>query len=651
MLNLKSNFLTRHALALTIAFTFAWLAHGPVITAQADAASWSLASPDGRCQISVSLSKAGELTYQVKHRRRTVLPDSPLGLRRDDQAFEQGLVLVQAGKVERRRETYELFTGNRTQVDTQLNQRSLIFQNANRANLILDLAASNEGVAFRYRFAETTGEVRVVQSELTGFAVPRIAKGWLQPYHAAGDYTPAYEDYYYAVSPGDAPPQIRAKPLGWGFPALFQLESAKTWLLITESGTDASYCATHLTSGVADGLYRIAFPAADEATKRQANKFGPEPRYTLPWVMPWRVIVLGDTAADIAMSTLVTDLAAPSQIADTSWIKPGRSSWSWWAYPEGPNTAKIYNQFTDLAARMKWEYTLFDGGWWEAGLKPIAEHARTNGIASVAWSFAGDFYDPARRKRKLDELAREGANGVKIDFWCSDRQEAIAAMHSLFADAAARRLVVNLHGCTLPRGWQRTWPNFLTAEAVVGTESYFYEATFPERAAELNTLLPFARNAVGPMDYTPVALTFKKYPRQTTAAHELATAIVFTSGIVCYSDKPEVLEALPPAAVKILQDAPARWDESRCLVAEPGRAAVFARRAGDSWFIAGLNSMKKPMLLELNLREFRGFDHATFITEGSAALMQVDTQTFKRPNKWKHELPAQGGFILRLNKP
>ncbi|MCW5560027.1 MAG: glycoside hydrolase family 97 catalytic domain-containing protein, partial [Verrucomicrobiae bacterium] len=218
------------------------------------------------------------------------------------------------------------------------------------------------------------------------------------------------------------------------------------------------------------------------------------------------------------------------------------------------------------------------------------------------------------------------------------------------ADAAERRMVVDLHGGTLPRGWHRTWPHLLTAEAVLGTESYFYEPTFPDRAAELNTLLPFTRNAVAPMDYTPVAGSPKRFLRRTTAAHELATALVFTSGLVCYADTPEFFKTLPEAALAALRDAPARWEESRCLLAEPGRAVVFARRSGESWFLAGLNGTREPREIELDLRPFRGFNRATLIAEGADAALTVRTETSKRAPSWCHTLPAEGGFILRLRR-
>lgn len=616
----------------------------------ADTNSWSLTSPDGRCAISVSLGASGQLSYEVRREQKPVILPSPLGLQPDDEIFDSALTLQEAGKVEPHREVYELFAGAVPRVDRLLNHRSLVFQNTNRALLTIDLAASDEGVAFRYRFAENSEKIREVQAELTGFAISTNARGWLQPYHGAGPYTPAYEDFYFHVAPGDAPPRSRGAPAGWAFPALFNVPESATWVLLTESGTDGSYAACHLSPNSTSGLYRVAFPLPDEHTKGQPTNSATNPRFTLPWTMPWRVMVLGKTAGDIATATLVTDLAPESRIADPSWIKPGRASWAWWSYPDGPATAERFNEFTDFAKKMGWEYTLFDAGWWSPGLKPIAAHAITNHVAPLAWLHAADFYDATKRARKLDEMVAAGVRGVKVDFWCSDRQETIAAIQGLFADAAERKLMVNLHGCTLPRGWQRTWPNFMTAEAVLGTESYFYESRYPDKAAELNTVLPFTRNAVGPMDYTPVAGSPKKFLRRTTAAHELATAIIFTSGIIHYADRPEFFETLPKEAVQVFRDAPARWDETHCLVGEPGRLAVFARRSGSSWFIAGLNGTAEPQSLNLDLSRYAKFPKRILIAEGTNAMMQVTTAPLTKEHQWQHTLPARGGFILRLDE-
>jgi predicted alpha-1,2-mannosidase len=614
-----------------------------------DVNSWSLSSPDERCEIRLSLDN-GCLSYQVAREGKVVLSKSPLGLARDDQSFESGLTLLEAGKVSNRHEKYELFAGVQPRVDDVLKHRRLLFRNAGGAGIGIELAAGNQGVAFRYFFAETNEAVRVVQSEATGFTLPANARGWLQPYHAAGPYTPAYEDFFFSVSPGDPPPESRAKPKGWAFPALFQVPNAGAWVLLTESGTDGSYCGCHLGADSSGGLYRIAFPLPDETTKGYTNRFGPEPRYTLPWTMPWRVIILGESAKEIALETLVTDLAPPSRVGDTSWIKPGRASWAWWSYSDERASAKRFNEFSDFGARMGWEYTLFDAGWWGPGLKPIADHAAAKGVVPLAWSFASDFYDAKRRAAKLDEMASAGVRGVKVDFWCSDRQEAIAAQLALMEEAAGRGMVVNLHGCTIPRGAQRTWPNFLTCEAVLGCESYFYESRYTEKAAELDTVLPFTRNAIGPMDLTPVACSPKKFARLTTAAHQLASALIFTSGIIHYADKPEFFESLPPAALQIFRDAPARWDETRCLAGEPGREVVFARRSGQSWFIAGINGTTNLLQVKLDLSAFKQFSHRIAVSEGTDPNMSVSVSPMDTSAEWRHEMPPRGGFILRLSK-
>ena len=362
------------------------------------------------------------------------------------------------------------------------------------------------------------------------------------------------------------------------------------------------------------------------------------------------MLVLARNAGDLATATLVTDLSAPSRIADTSWIRPGRASWGWWSYPDGPATDTLFNKFSDLAAQMGWEYTLFDAGWWDAGLKRIARHAQSEGVMPCAWSYAGDYYDPVKREQQLDQMAAAGVRGVKVDFWCSDRQEAIAAQQALIQSAAGRKMVVNLHGCTIPRGWQRTWPNFLTCEAVLGSESYFYEPRYSERAAELDTVLPFTRNAVGPMDLTPIACSPKKYARTTTAAHQLAAALIFTSGIIHYADRPEFFESLPPAALQIFRDAPARWDETHCLIGAPGAVAVFARRAGHGWFIAGLNGTANFLPVTLDLSPYQPLHRRLLIAEGTEVNLQVTADLLAVSRHWQHTMPPRGGFILRLDE-
>ncbi|WP_217452234.1 glycoside hydrolase family 97 catalytic domain-containing protein [Mucilaginibacter humi] len=257
------------------------------------------------------------------------------------------------------------------------------------------------------------------------------------------------------------------------------------------------------------------------------------------------------------MSTLITDLAPPSKIANTSRIEPGKAAWSWWSHPDD-HSAKIYNEFTDLSASFGFKYTLFDAGWEKANNEgQIIDYAISKGVTPLVWGYSSQYYEAEKRMARFRELARMGVKGVKIDFWCSDRQEVMAALQAVFEDAAKEHLLIGLHGTTVPRGWQRTWPNYLTAEAILGTESYFYEPRFPEKAAEQNTVLPFTGNVAGPVDYTPFALTMRKYPRLNTAVHELAMTMIYTSGIIHFADSKEVFDSLPAEVKTLFKEMPA----------------------------------------------------------------------------------------------
>lgn len=610
----------------------------------------TLTSPDGTNSIVLSLGDDGAPFYQVSRRGKPVIERSPLGLDTVDQKLGAGLELVSAGEVEERRERYDLQAGVKLQVDEPHRRQRVILKNATGGSLAIDLDAGDQGIGFRYHLAGE-GEA-TIEREFSGFRPAADAKGWLQPYNKSDSSSPAYEEYFFAVKPGDPPPDSRGgKTRGWYFPALFQTSGG--WTLITESGMGS--CGMHLAADSQDGTYRVEFPFEDERTRGvPPREGGTRPRHALPWSLPWRVIALADEAAGLATGTLVTDLAEPAKLGDVSWIKPGRASWSWWAYPERQSPeerTQRYAQYLSAAKDRGWEYSLLDAGWWQADMERLQALSKQLDVKLLVWSHANDFYDPERRRRKLDELAGLGFAGVKLDFWCSDRQETLDAMEATLREAAERKLMVNFHGCTLPRGWQRTYPNFMTAEAVLGEESYMFDDRYPDKAAELDTVLPFTRNVAGPMDFTPLGLSEKRYRRKNTAAHEFAAGLVFTSGIVHYADKPEVYEAFPAGAKAVLTDAPARWDETRCLAGEPGWLVVFARRAGDSWFIAGLNGRAEPQEVQLDLTPFASFaKRRLLIREGEDAGMELREEPVGEGAGWNHTMPARGGFVLRLDR-
>jgi len=609
-------------------------------------------SKDGLNKITLSLNEKGALYYNITHRDEIIIAASPLGLNLSDQNFTAGLTIVDISPIVERREKYKLKVGNYKAIDHVLEGKSITFKNNKGALMILDLIAGNEGVAFRYRFPGQDNKLRIAKEEITGFLIEKNAKGWMEPYNKAGDYTPGYEDFYVNVTSGDPINNSRNPSVGWCMPALFNVNNNKTWVLIAESGTDGSFPGCHLQPDAKGGLYKIAFAEKDEKfTLPLPEKENAYPESNNPWVMPWRVVIIGEKAGDILLSSLITDLAPASKIEDTSWIEPGKAAWSWWSHPDD-HSPGIYNEFTDLSASFGFKYTLFDAGWEKANKEGgIIDHAISKGIKPLVWGYSSQYFDPVKRKVRFKQLAGMGVKGVKIDFWCSDRQEVMAALQSVFEDAAKERLMVNLHGTTVPRGWHRTWPNFMTAEAILGTESYFYEPKFPEKAAEQNTVLPFTRNVAGPADYTPFALTMRKYPRLNTAVHELAMAMIYTSGIIHFADSKEVFDALPIEVKNLLKDMPATWDKTESVLAEPGRLLMLARQKDALSYIVGINGTNKELSIAVDLAKYgKGFSKFRIITEGSDPVMGFKTATFDISADWSYKLAPKGGFILQFIK-
>ncbi|MBC7846054.1 MAG: glycoside hydrolase family 97 catalytic domain-containing protein [Flavobacterium sp.] len=607
-------------------------------------------SKEGSNKITLSLNKEGKLNYKVTRRDKTFISESSLGLKCDDQDFTSGLSVAEISPTEVRKEKYELKVGNNKKIEHLFKSKSITFKNKLGALMIVDLIAGKEGVAFRYRFPVENKKVRLVKDEITGFHIEQNAKGWLMPYNKAGDYTPGYEDFYLSVNSGDPIINSRNPSNGWCMPALFNVNDKKNWILIAESGTDGSFPGCHLQPNSEGGIYKIAFAEKDEKfTLPLPAKENVYPESNLPWVMPWRVIIIGEQAGDILVSTLITDLAPASKIEDTSWIEPGKAAWGWWSHPDD-FTAKTYNEFTDLSASFGFKYTLFDAGWEKANAESgIIKYAVSKGIEPLVWGYSSSFFDSEARKKRFKQLADMGVKGVKIDFWCSDRQEVMGALQGVFEDAAKEHLLVNLHGTTVPRGWHRTWPNFMTAEAILGTESYFYEPRFPEKAAEQNTVLPFTRNVAGPADYTPFALTMRTYPRLNTAIHELSTAMTLTSGIIHFADSKEVFDSLPVEVKNLIKDMPVTWDKTESVIAEPGKILVLSRKYETLSYIVGINGTNKELPIKLDLAKYgKGFSKFRIITEGEDPLMQFKVNNYPIASGWAYTIAPKGGFIIQF---
>jgi alpha-glucosidase len=624
----------------------------------AAAQQWTVNSPDNRTAITLSRSGSGQLLWRATRGSTPVVPDSPLGIRRVDQAFTDNLAFVSATDVATIDERYMTPHGKRREHHVIGRERVVAFANARNGRVEIVLRAHNDGVAFRYRFPDfggTGGERATVVEELTGFRVPVGSAAWLQPQQEVHRYGPAYEEFYEQVTAGARAP----RPDGWAYPALFHL-AAGPWILISESGFDGSYCGTHLAAAAAGGLYRVVFPDPKEGM----GVGNVRPTSTIPWALPWRVVAIGDTAGGILESDLITDLSPPTRLKDTSWIEPGRASWSWWSESDSPKHAARLNAFTDLAAAMTWEYALVDANWnaMQTGtIEEVVAHAREKNVGLLLWYNSGgphnDVTEAPRDRMHTRETRRAefakirgwGIKGVKVDFWHSDKQDRYQQYRDLLQDAADFQLLVNFHGSTIPRGWEREFPHLIGMEAVFGAEQYKFREQFTTRAASHSTVLPFTRNVIGVMDYTPVTFTDHKFKRTTTNAHELAQSVVFTTGIQHFADSVQAYESLPPEPKQFLRQVPSAWDETRALSGEPGRSVVVARRDEKVWYVGGLNA-DAAQIASVNLSFLpAGSFQMTLIRDGATdRSFDSSTRTVTSKDVIDVAMRARGGFVMRI---
>lgn len=622
-----------------------------LIVVKTKAQEWNISSPDKK--IAVKIFNRGSITYTVTYDKHTVINPSPLGIQLDDISFGEGLKFLREKQV-KVLEDYTLIVGKRLHAANPANELTLTFENGNKQKLDVIFRAYNDGVAFRYAIPGTDKNLHTMTKELSGFAIPATAKAWIQPYDLNVRKKPCYETYYENAIAAVA---VSPNPAGWAFPALFSVDNY--WLLISEAGLDDTYCATHLEDKNNNGVYTIRFPEKEEVTSDAA----PEPVSMLPWATPWRVAVIGPSLNTLQETTLITDLSSPSRIKDTSWIKPGRSSWSWWSSGSTTRDFNIQKQYIDFNASMGWEYVLIDAGWpqMEGGkMEDLVSYARTKGVGIFLWYHSGMGREkdsvtmanllafPDSRKKEFERIQQWGVKGIKVDFFDGDKQPVIKRYYDIIRDAVDYRLMVNFHGSTLPRGWERTFPNLVSMESVKGAEGYGNQQ-FCDRAPVHNTILPFTRNVVGPMDYTPVTFTNKKQAiRQTTFGHELALSIVFESGVFHFADKMESYQALPDAPRKFLKDVPVAWDETQYMAGVPGQYVVLARRKGTQWYIGGINGQGIEQEAEFDLPITNKRSSFEVITDGD----QPGTFITKIiPASGKHvkiKIAPRGGFVAHL---
>lgn len=621
-------------------------------------------SPHGHLKVNFSLDAAGKPIYSVYLKKRQLLKDSQLGLVRNDEDFSKQLEVIKVSQVKTVRDKYVMQCGKRRLCEHQANQRIVTLRNGNGKVMDIIFQVSDDGVAFRYGFPGKSPDKVSITEEKTTFAFPEASKAWLHPLHNAKSgwcrTYPSYESHYVADKEVGTPAPFEA---GWSFPALFKIGDVG-WVLLTETDTNGGYCATHLARKCDAGVYRIGFPQLQDS--RQSDPVSPQ--IALPFKSPWRIIIAGDSLKPIVQSTLATDLATPSTLQDTSFVKPGRAAWSWLRYGDDSSVLSRQRQFLEMAAKMGWEYILVDCNWDRLnGYEKIAEfvkEAAHKKIGILLWYNTNGSWNDAPmtpknrihtsevRRREFERISKMGVRGIKADFFGGDKQFMMQLYQDIMSDAADYKLLVNFHGATVPRGWQRTWPNLMTTEAVMGEEYVSFTQYNADKQPEHCCILPFTRNAVASMDYTPVVFDKKVRgsDRVTTLGFELALSVIFESGIQHFGLAPYEVSLVPDFVIEFLKEVPAAWDDTVFVEGYPGQAVVLARRAANSWYIAGINGQKQEKTIALDLSFIGSSFSGYLITDDEKS----DGFTYKQlklaPSKaYKLTLKPYGGFVIKAH--
>ncbi|MBO4215057.1 MAG: glycoside hydrolase family 97 protein [Bacteroidaceae bacterium] len=551
-------------------------------------------SPNGK--LSLEQKDAG---YVIRYGQAPVLNISQVGI--TTSSVGEGLTfqrMVKRGKV---KADYQMKEGKRLHPKNVANEYVCEYADKNGKPVQLVFRLYNDGVAFRYELSGLKGDQ--LKDEQTVYTIPEGMKRWIQ------QWSDGYEGFFPLTTTG------KVKTLGgfggsqvmnndnthWGYPVLVQ-PMENVFALITEANIERRQSASSLKNEGEMSAYKVC-PDQNEVSL-EGN-----------WHTPWRVVMIGGLA-DVVESTLVTDVAEPTQYSDTSWIKPGVVSWVYWAYNHGSNDYNIIKKYVDFAATLHLPYVLIDAEWDEMKdgktVVDAVNYAKSQGVKPLIWynssvGWVNGAPGPKYRLNKPEDREREmawceeiGVAGVKIDFFSGDNQMNMDYCIDLLECAARHHLLVNFHGAPIPRGWQRTYPNLLSTEGVYGAEWYNNVPTFTQKAAAHNATLPFTRNVIGPMDYTPCAFSDSQHPHITSHAHELALTVLFESGLQHLADRPESFLAQPKEVQNFLSELPAAWDDTRFVAGYPGEYAVLARRSGNTWYVAGINGSDEPRTIALN---------------------------------------------------
>lgn len=629
----------------------------------ASAENKQITSPDGKLVVTVA-DMDGRPSYSVSYDNVLFLKPSPLGIIANIGDFSSGMSLEKNVSTNKIDETYELASIKQSKVRYVANEAVFSFTQQGKTIYDVIFRISNNDVAFKYKMYPQ-GETLscVVKQEVTGFAFPDGTTTFLcpqsKPMGGFARTSPSYETSYTADD-------VAGKN-GWGegytFPCLFR-NGDNGWVLVSETGVNGGYCASRLL-GHKGGTYTIGFPQEGEANGNGTVS----PGIALPGETPWRTITVGKTLAPIVETTVPFDVVKPLYPAKGEYTY-GRGSWSWIIGMDGSTNYKEQLRYIDFSAAMGYQSVLVDALWDKQigrdKIEELAKYGKDKGVALYLWYNSNGYWNDApqtprgimdnaiARRKEMKWMQSIGIRGIKVDFFGGDKQMTMQLYEDILSDANEYGLLVIFHGCTLPRGWERMYPNFASSEAVLASENLHFSQGSCDNEAFNATLHPFIRNTVGSMDFGGSALN-KYYNadnaprgsrRVTSDVYALATAVLFQSPVQHFALAPNNLTDAPAWAIDFMKEVPTTWDEVRFIDGYPGKYVILARRHGDKWYIAGVNAQKETLQLKVNLPMFSNGEKVRLFSDDKVLQGGVKQIGIGKKQELQLTIPCNGGVLI-----
>lgn len=621
-------------------------------------------SPDGKLKVSVLVSNGMPL-YSITYNDKIFLENSPLGLKTNTGDFTAGLSLKSESNQNKIDEKYELSNIKQHNVHYEANEAVFSFTKESKPAIDIIFRVSNNNVAFKYKIHPQKDIIScVVGEEASGFLLPQGTTTFLcpqsKPMTGYARSAPSYETSY-ALDDATGKNGIGE---GYTFPCLFKVNN-NGWVLISETGVDGNYCGSRLI-GREKGLYTIGFPMSGENNGNGTTA----PGIPLPGETPWRTITIGETLNPIVETTIPFDLVQPKYKASKQY-QYTKGTWSWIMKMDNNTTFPVQKQYIDFSAALGYETILVDALWdtqiGKDKIAELAEYGRTKNVGLYLWYNSNGYWNDAPQvpRGKMDNAAIRraemawmksiGVKGIKVDFFGGDKQVTMKLYEDILTDANDFGLLVIFHGCTLPRGWERMYPNYAASEAVLASENLHFGQASCDNEARNAAIHTFIRNTVGSMDFGGSALNKfynsdnipnKGSKRMTSDVFALATAVLFQSGVQHFALAPNNLTDAPDWAINFMKEVPTTWDEVRFLDGYPGKYVVFARRKGNKWYIAGVNAQKETIKLQLKLPMFASGTALKYYSDDEKLNGNAATIKLKNNQEVEIKIPNNGGVLL-----